>query len=271
MPRYYAIFFNPYAQDVLTDKNVRLSLNYATDKKKIIEKVFDNQALSVEGPLILGMKGYEAEIYPNESFSLEKANQVLESGGWQLNAEGIREKNFDKQTKRLEFDLVVPEIPFLVETANLVKEDWSKIGVKLNLVVNSPEQINDEIIKTRNYQMIIFGNIFANAENPDLYSFWHSSERFYPGLNLALYENKTADNLIESIRKTLNDLKRQSELSSLQSLIIQDQPAIFLFSPDYLYVTKNWLRGFDEKFIDSASQRFQDIAKWYEKTARVFK
>ena len=64
MPRYYAIFFNSYSQDVLKDKNVRLALDYATDRKKIIEKVFDNRALSVEGPLVVGMKGYAAEIYP---------------------------------------------------------------------------------------------------------------------------------------------------------------------------------------------------------------
>ena len=271
MPRYYAIFFNSYSQDVLKDKNVRLALNYATDRKKIIEKVFDNRALSVEGPLVAGMEGYAAEIYPKENFSPEKASQILEASGWQLNSGGIREKNFDKQLKQLEFELVVPQIPFLVETANLIKEDWSKIGIKLNLAVRSPQEVNDEIIKTRNYQMIIFGNIFGNGDSPDLYSFWYSSERFYPGLNLALYENKTADALIQSIRKTLNDSKRQADLSSLQSIIIQDYPAVFLFSPHYLYVAKNWLKGFDEKFIPSASQRFQNIEKWYVKTAKVFK
>jgi peptide/nickel transport system substrate-binding protein len=271
MPRYYAIFFNSYSQDVLKDKNIRLALNYATDRKKIIEKVFDNRALSVEGPLVAGMEGYAAEIYPRENFSLEKASQILEASGWQLNSGGIRERNFDKQLKQLEFDLTVPEIPFLVETANLIKEDWSKIGIKLNLAVRSPQEVNDEIIKTRNYQMIIFGNIFGNGDSPDLYSFWHSSERFYPGLNLALYENKTADALIQSIRKTLNGSKRQADLSSLQSIIIQDYPAVFLFSPHYLYVAKNWLKGFDEKFIPSASGRFQNIEKWYTKTARVFK
>ncbi len=282
MPRYYAIFFNPYGQDILKDKNVRLALNYATDRKELIEKIFDGRALSVEGPLILGMKGYAPEIYPQEDFSLEKANQILETSGWQLNTEGIREKNINKElnpvrnnisngVKRLEFNLVVAEIPFLVETAKLVGENWSKAGVKLNVVVRPSQEVSDEIIKTRNYEMILFGNIFGNGDSPDLSSFWHSSERFYPGLNLALYENKTADSLIQSIRKTLNNTKRQADLSSLQSLIIQDRPAIFLYSPHYLYITKNWLKGFDKKFISSASGRFQNIEKWYTKTARVFK
>lgn len=270
MPRYYAVFFNPYSQDALGDKNVRLALNYATDREKLIEKVFDNRALSVEGPLVLGMNGYAAEVYAQENFSLDEANSILDNAGWQMNNDGIREKNINNQTKQLEFDLMVPQMSFLTETANFLKEDWSKIGVKLNLIVRPPQEINDEIIKTRNYQMILFGNIFESADSPDLYSFWHSSERFYPGLNLALYENKTADDLIQSIRKTLNDSKRQIYLASLQSLIIADQPAVFLFSPHYLYVAKNQLKGFDEKFIDSASQRFQNVVKWYVKTARIF-
>ncbi len=276
MLRYYAIFFNPHGQDILGDKNVRLALNYATDRKKLVEKIFDNRALLVEGPLILGMKGYTAEVYPKENFSLEKASQVLEASGWQLNSEGIREKKKKErgkreETERLEFNLVVPEIPFLIETAQLIQEDWSRIGVKLNLIIKPVADVNDEIIKTRNYEMLIFGNIFGSGDSPDLSSFWHSSERFYPGLNLALYENKSADTLIESIRKNLNNEKRQRDLATLQSLIIQDMPAIFLFSPHYLYITKSWLKGFDEKFISRPSERFKNVEKWYVKTARVFK
>jgi len=169
MPRYYAIFFNSYSREILKDKNIRLALTYASDKRKVIEKVFDNQAFLVDGPLILGMNGYAADVYPKENFSPEKAVYILEADGWQLNAEGIREKTFGKQLEQLQFDLVVPQIPFLVETANLIKEDWSKIGVKLNVSIRSPQELNDEVIKTRNYQMILFGNIFANSESPDLY------------------------------------------------------------------------------------------------------
>ncbi len=271
-PKYYAIFFNSYNQDILEDKNVRLALTYATDRKNLIEKVFNDKALAVEGPLVLGMKGYAAEQEDErEIFSLEKANQVLESDGWKLNDEGIREKNINKEPRRLEFNLVVPEIPFLVETADLIREDWSKAGIKLNNVVLPAQEVNNGPIKTRNYEMLLFGNVFESIDSPDLSSFWHSSERFYPGLNLALYENGTADNLIQSIRKNLNDLKRQNDLSSLQSLIMQDRPAIFLFSPHYLYVVKNKLNGFNEKFISSASDRFENVENWYVKTARAFK
>jgi len=174
----------------------------------------------------------------------------------------------------MEFSLVVPQIQILIDTAELIKQEWGKIGVKANISILSLSEINNEIIKTRDYQMIIFGNILGKS--PDLYSFWHSSEKFYPGLNLSLYENKTADKLIESIRENFNDDKRSVDLEKLQSLIVSDYPAVFLYSPDYLYIGKKKFYRFDsltpeEKFISFSSDRFNNIEKWYVETTRAFK
>ena len=263
MLKYYAVFLNPHSHPALKDKNVRLALNLAVDKRKIIEKIFNNKAMAVNSPLI-------SEDIGEENFSIEEANSVLEKIGWRWNnEENIREKEDGKESAKLEFSLTIPEIDFLMETADILQQDWAKIGVKLNLSIVSPAQINEEIIKSRNYQMILFGNILGRSQ--DLFSFWHSSERFYPGLNLALYENKTADKLIEAIRQNFNDEKRQAELNSLQSLIIMDLPAIFLYSPDYLYVSDKKLFGVKGGLISSVSDRFKDVEKWYVKTARVFK
>ncbi len=143
--------------------------------------------------------------------------------------------------------------------------------MKLNLIIRSAAEIGNEVAKNRDYEMLIFGNIFRNGDVPDLSSFWHSSERFYPGFNLAIYENKTADSLIESIRKNLNERNRERDLATLQSLIIRDVPAIFLYSPDYFYIAKTSLKGFEDEFISLSSNRFKNIEKWYVKTVRVFK
>lgn len=276
MPRYYAIFFNQSANGILKDKNIRLALDYATDKTKIIDSVFNGQAMATNGPLVLGMAGYDAKVESQQDdFSLDKAGEILSSNGWQLNSDGVAEKFVNKQPQDLEFTLILPDVPALQETANIIKDNWQKIGVKLNLSVRPSDEINSQIIQTRNYEMLLWGNIFENYDSPDLSSFWHSSERFYPGLNLTLYQNSAADNLLQGIRVDFNAERRQAELSSLQSLIIADQPVVFLFSPNYIYVTINSLNGFDgsteKKFIASANERFKDIEKWYVKTARVFK
>ena len=127
----------------------------------------------------------------------------------------------------------------------------------------------NEVIKTRNYQAVVFGNILRG--NSDVFSFWHSSERFYPGLNLAIYSNKKVDNLLESIRKDFNLESRKTNLSKLQQLIYEDKPAIFLFSPNYIYAAPKNLGGLELKLAITPSDRFEKVNEWYLRTARMFK
>ena len=117
--------------------------------------------------------------------------------------------------------------------------------------------------------MILFGINPQNKE--DLFSFWHSSQKFYPGLNLAIYGNPQADKLMEEIRRTDDSSERQAKLKNLQAVIGQDWPAIFLYSPKYFYVSTNDLGGFKEKFLNTASDRFQNVKNWYVKTSFVLK
>lgn len=268
MLKYYAVFFNSYTHKALKDKNVRLALLTATDKKGIIKKIFSGQAVAVSGPLIASL-GEAENNFSEPEFSLEKAAQILESTDWETKDNEIREKNIDNENISLGFTLTVPEIPFLIETAELIKSDWEKIGVKLNLRVLPLAEINNNAIRNRDYQMILFGNILG--KNPDIFSFWHSSERFYPGLNLSLYESKTADSLLETSRKDFDDAKRQADLLSINSLIASDFPAIFLYSPNYLYVAKKNLGGLDSAKISFSDDRFKNVENWYVKTARAFK
>jgi peptide/nickel transport system substrate-binding protein len=255
IPQYYAIFINKNTGNGLNNDNVLSALNLATNKERIIETVFSGKALTVNQPLLPFISGYDQSADPGNEFSLDEKI-------------GTRSKTAGNRTEILEFSIVVPQIPFLTETVEIIKSDWEQIGVKLNPIVLNPSDVANEVIKTRNYQMIIFGNVLKN--NPDIFSFWHSSERFYPGLNLALYENKKVDNLLESIRKNLNAEVRKNELAELQKLIIEDQPAIFLYSPIYLYAGPKDFGGFEEVTISVPSDRFRNVHKWYLETEKVF-
>ncbi len=276
MLKYYAIFFNYYSHPAIKERNVRMALDLAINKEELAKKAFGDYATAVFGPLIPGVEGFHLSPSQGDNMraTVDKTNKILDDSGWILNEEGVRQKMIGKESVKLEFTLVVPQIPILIETAELIKQEWGKIGVRTDLSIVSLSEINNQIIKTRDYQMIIFGNILGKS--PDLYSFWHSSEKFYPGLNLSLYENKTSDKLIESIRENFNYRKRLADLLDLQSLIASDYPAVFLYSPDYLYIGKKKFYRFEslvgeDNFISFPSDRFNNIEKWYVKTARVFK
>ncbi len=269
IPSYYAVFFNPALNAQLKDKDIRLALTLATNKSGVAKEVFDSQALIIHNPITLTMEGYRPDVYKNETFSLDAASALLENKGWRRGTDGIRSKIIDRKDVRLEFEIIVPQVEFLIKTVEILKTDWEKIGVRLNPVVLRPSEITGDIIKTRNYQMLIFGTILRN--NPDIFSFWHSSERFYPGGNLSLYANKTVDGLLESIKNSLDSNTRLAAIAKVQEIINQDRPAIFLFSPLYLYVTAENLGGFSAQFLNSHSDRFENIPEWHLKTTRKLK
>lgn len=269
IPRYYAIFLNQSTSLELRDRSVRMALDAAVDRDRLVEIALEDRGESVGGALFPGIEGYDPEIGAGGRFSLEAAAELLEEAGWKIGEDGTRAKRVSGSDLRLSFDLVVPDIDFLKRAAEMISEDWAKIGITVNRLTLSPAEVADEVIKTRNYQMLLFGNVLKM--NPDIFSFWHSSEKFRPGLNLALYENRSVDVLLESIRKDFDPDSRAEDAAEVQELIKRDVPAVFLFSPHYLYVAPKDLGGLTSILIGSGADRFDNIASWYLKTTRIFK
>ncbi|MDP3956394.1 MAG: peptide ABC transporter substrate-binding protein [bacterium] len=256
LPRYYAVFLNQSANDFLKNSAVRRALDYATDKKTIIKQVFNGSATSLDGPTPYLSSVTLANSTP---YDPSQAKTILDGAKLPKGDDGF----FG------EIKLVVPSLEFLTKTAEILKANWESVGIKTTLITLDLPTISNDAIKTRNYDAILFGNIFAT--NQDMFSFWHSSERFYPGLNLSLYNNKSADKLMESIRKDFEEAGRAAKLVDLVAQIRNDQPAIFLYSPNYIYLTNNQIHGVVGTAINTPASRFQNIAKWYIKTKRVFR
>jgi len=272
IPRYYAIFFNPTVNPLLKETALRQALTLATNKQKILQDVLLEKGIVTNGPLPPYLPGYIPDVYKDDRSSLKEAAALLEANGWSIDPESentFRTKTIQKEEVALKFSLVVPDISFLVSSANIIQQDWRNIGIDLELITAPVEEIQTNYVRSRNYDMLMFGNILRS--NADIYSFFHSSQRFQPGLNLSLYNNNKVDALLESLRQEFNPDNRLTDLEKIQQIIHDDYPAIFLFSPDYLYAAPQNLGGISQDFIISSSGRFSNINEWFLKTTRVFK
>lgn len=261
MPRYYAVFPNPFANSILTPMSMRTALDLATDKVAITKAIFGDNAVAITDPI----PPFTPETQDQQEYSLEKARNLLEEYGWHMTDSGIREKD----GKRLELVLTVYPTPFLEATAKLLQEQWKAAGIDLRIVTASASTFNDEIIKPRNYELLLFGNNYG--KNLDPYSFWHSSQKLAPGLNLSIYGNKDADKFIDVVRTDFDPASRAVGLRQIEPIIVGDKPAVFLYSPYYLYVSNKSLKGFDVPSIATPSDRFTMIDTWYIKTVRTLK
>ncbi|MDD2696880.1 MAG: ABC transporter substrate-binding protein [Candidatus Pacebacteria bacterium] len=173
------------------------------------------------------------------------------------------------ETLSLSFSLITVNQPNLKKVANLLKEQWKALGVNVEINTFEVSALEQEIIKPRNYEMLLFGEALEAV--PDPFPFWHSSQVKDPGLNLSSYENKECDKLLEEERQTQDQEKRKTSLEKFQNLLIEDAPAVFLYSPDFLYLVSKDIKGIDAKIITDPSQRFSNIEGWYIKTKRAWK
>ena len=117
--------------------------------------------------------------------------------------------------------------------------------------------------------MLLFGEVLEII--PDPYPFWHSSQIKDPGLNLAKYENKSADKLLEAARTSLDEADRAKKYQEFQEILIGSAPAVFLYSPDYVYYVNKNIKGIDMKIIADPSKRFDNIEDWYINTKKTWK
>lgn len=165
----------------------------------------------------------------------------------------------------LAITITTADTPEYKQIAENIAAAWRKVGVKTNLLLINPHQITREVIKPREYDVLLYAEIIGN--DPDPFPFWHSSQIEYPGLNLSLYSNRTVDKMLEDARATADITKRSALYQKFQSSLLADVPAIFLYSPSYTFVAESSVKGINLGQLTTPTDRFNDLSNWYLKTS----
>lgn len=250
LPGYYAIFYN--LKNTIFTPEIREALELAIDKNLLVKEILKNQVYPLNSIFLPPFKENEKL----NSISLNEAKKILEKAGY-------------NQEKPLKFKLSIPKIQEVIQVSNFIISSWQKIGVEVEPEILETQDLIREIIETRNYDALFFGEIIGLRG--DLYSFWHSSQIEPPGLNLSLYKNKLLDQLIEENRSTLNIEKKQENFKKIKEIFEKDKPALFLYNAYYFYLLPNKIKGNKIELANFASERFSDVFKWYIYTQRKLK
>ena len=262
LPQYTALFFNSSLNSLLKDTYIRKALTIGTDKDAIINNVFGGNAEKVETIFFKNMIGYDPS-FKDYDFNPSSAVDLLESNGWKRDPTTGIMANGDK---KLEFTLTAVSNTDSQLVAEEIKKQWEKLGIKLNIQYTDQDSVKEDVLKPRNYEILLYGEILGGSSDP--FPFWHSSQIENPGLNLSLYNNKEVDQAIEKARKTTNKDDIQDLYKFVQQKIKDDMPAIFLFNPNYNYITTKDAHIVNDKEITTPSERFNNIQDWYIKTTK---
>ena len=258
LPQYQAVFFN-LNHPIVNQKAVRQALWLVTDRNPIINDAYSNNALPVYGPILPEAIGFNSEIEKSVHINIDEAKAILEKAGWVVDPQtNIRMK--DKTP--LEFDLVVSgNLVLDVKTAQILVQQWSQLGTKVNLVVVGSSELEQEYVRPRNFDVLLFSeNVGAD---PDPFPFWHTSQMRDPGLNLSGFSNAEADKLLTEARQTSDNNIRARNYHRFQQIVNDQLPAIFLVRTLYIYDAPKKLKGINLSSIIHPSERFLNINRWY--------
>ncbi len=272
LPRVFGVFFNQNQAPVFLNKEVRQALDVAIDKDKIIREVLFGYGEVINSPVPPSNNDSEkSEATTTESqLRVDQALSILTKAGWTLNAKtGVMEKKSGEKVIPLSFSLATGDSGELRQTAELIIEDWRKIGVSVDLKISEIGDLNQNMIRPRKFDALLFGEVVGREY--DLYPFWHSSQRNDPGLNVALYANIATDKILESIRVTQDKAERKIKAGEFEALFKADMPAAFVYSPAFVYVTPANLQNISLSELTNPSERFLNVNEWYIETNRVWK
>jgi ABC-type transport system substrate-binding protein len=218
-----------------------------------------------KGAVIKFQEKYKKDIL--EPFGLESGNGIVK----EKTREKLNEFCFERKEEKisLKFSLTTADQPILSESAEILKEQWKKLGAEVEVKKIEIGELKREIIPKKDYDALLFGEVLGKILDP--FPFWHSSQKGENGLNLSNYENKEADKLLEEARENLDETKRKEKLEKFQEILIEDCPAVFLYNPDYLYFVSEKVKGLNGELIFTPSKKFDDIVNWYIKEKRVLK
>lgn len=278
LPRVFGVFFNQNEAPLFTDIAVRKALDAALDKQRIIDEVLHGYGTVIDGPIPPGSLGYtkpeQATTSPEETAEvatttppsrIAEARNILERNGWELNEEGV----YEDDESILSFTLSTSNVPELQAVAEQVIQQWENLGAQVQLRTHEPSDLNQNVIRPRNYGALLFGEIVGR--DSDLFAFWHSSQRNDPGLNVALYANITTDKLLEETRTFSDTETRIEKYKTFEEEIQKDQPAVFIYAPEFVYALPEHIHGVSIGPVTTPSERFLNIHEWFIKKDHVWR
>jgi len=225
----------PQKQKWFRDKNFRTAIDYALDRKSIVQNI----AQGLAEPL------FTAEslnsIYLNKKIKghpqdIEKAMDSLSLSNFNLK-DGIL---YDKDNNRVEFDLYTNAGALERESMGvMIKQDLEDLGMKVNFKPIEFNSLVNKLSNTNDWDMAIMGLTGSPLEPHDGKNVWMSNGPLHlfnqRPQNYRVDDRfsweKEIDEIFEKGALKLDYIDRKPIYDKYQEIIYDEKPIIYLYSP----------------------------------------
>jgi peptide/nickel transport system substrate-binding protein len=249
------VFFKT-SHEFLNDVKVRQALVQAADRDTIVNNIGYPLVASNE-PFLPGHAGYDKGV-TQLPYNQVTANGLLDQAGWIMNKDGVREKN----GKELAFTLYSQSTSEYAYVTQKLQADWKKVGVKVDVILQQDSELQTTVTG-HDYDALLYG--ISLGTDPDVYAYWGSTqadERAANRVNFSEYKSTVADRALEAGRTRTDQTLRAIKYHPFLEAWRNDAPALALYQPRYLYITRGTIHGFDPRVINGASDRYANVENW---------
>lgn len=209
---------------LLKDKAVRQAIDFAIDKKKLIQMAYSGEG-QPGTTLINPGQFYHYEPAPGElrSYSPDKAAALLDQAGYKdSDGDGVRE---DKNGNKLEFSLIsIADNAEEIKAGQMIVSDCQKIGIGVKSETMDDGALYDKII-AGDFDMFIWG--WGGDIDPsvmlELLTTWQIGANNEPHFASAKY-----DELFKQQQTMMDEKERQAAVFELQKIAYDEAPYIIL-------------------------------------------
>jgi peptide/nickel transport system substrate-binding protein len=223
-------------QEPLKHQKVRQALNYAIDKKLIIDKILMGSAIERAALLTNYHYGFDPSIKPYP-YDPERAKKLLAEAGYK---DGFT------------LDFVTPSGRYLMdkEVSEAICGMLNKVGIKTDLRVMEFGTFVKAFLGARELKgayLVGWANVYDDADGT-------YGNFFIEEAPVCIYKTPVAqkvEKLVKEMRVEMNKEKRKKTYGELQRMIFEDAPVLFLYQLKDNYGVRDRVKGFtprgDEK------------------------
>ncbi|HTH72423.1 MAG TPA: peptide ABC transporter substrate-binding protein [Candidatus Pristimantibacillus sp.] len=249
-------------EGVLADPTIRQALVRAADTKAIVAGL-PYPTKPVQQALLRGQIAYDPK-YNQAGHSDAGAAAMLDQAGWVMGKDGIRSKDGTP----LSFSLYFLDSSEYSSVANQLARQWRAAGVDVKLVAQNEADFRTVLSQApspgrHTYDALLYG--ISIGADPDVYVYWHSSQidlRSAARLNFSEYKSGAADTSLEAGRTRLDPALRAVKYQPFLQAWQSDAPALAIYQPRFLYITRGAVYGLNETPINTDAGRFSDVDNW---------
>lgn len=237
-----------YGRDVIRDKNVRLAVLKGIDREELEATVLGPFGLAATSVLTSSILGF-ADNSELLAYDPEGSESLLESSGWIVGADGIREKNGERLTiSGVVFDYQKP-------IAELEAQQLAKVGIELDLTLASNASIGTEW-KSGKYDFFQHAN---TAADPDVLRGWFLTSLNGEPPRQFTEQTTDLDALLLKQPSLANGDDRAEVLADIQRIILENAYNVPINQSVNVFAFSDKVQGFT---LDAqSSSRFYDAWK----------